>query len=129
MRAHIVIVINSRTRGLAPMVVDEASNNYASCDELVEGEDGELYRLEIETARKFSPNPGMIRLKATPKVEEKAEPTKNVFAVGVVVILEQIAEQKLTLTEDPEICTQRKMCWMLRGRRARNIAKRAIGDH
>ena len=34
---------------------------------------------ESETARQFSPNPGMIRPKATPKVEEKAEPTKNVF--------------------------------------------------
>ena len=44
-----------------------------------------------ETATKFLPNPSMIRPKATPKVEEKAEPTKNVFAVGALVISEQIA--------------------------------------
>ena len=51
MRSHIVTVINSRTRGPAPMMMgnlnDEASNNDASSDELVEGEDGDLYRLEI----------------------------------------------------------------------------------
>ena len=29
----------------------------------------------------------------------------------------------------PEICTQRKRCWKLRGRRSRNITKCAIGDH
>ena len=48
MRAHIVTVINSRTRGPAPMMMvnlnDEASNDDASSDELVAGG---LYRLEI----------------------------------------------------------------------------------
>ena len=33
-------------------------------------------------------------------MEGKAEPTKNVFAVGALVISEQIAEQRPTLTED-----------------------------
>ena len=49
-------------------------------------EDGELYRLEIRNGRKFSPIPSVIRPKATPKEEEMAEPTKNVFAVGVLVM-------------------------------------------
>ena len=98
MRAHIVTV-NSRTRGPAPMMMgnlnDEASNNDVSSDELVEGEDGELYRLEIRNGKKvFLPNAGMIRPKATPKVDEKAEPTKNVFAVGVLVIVEQVVEER-----------------------------------
>ena len=51
MRAHIVTVINSRTRGPPPMMMgnwnEEASNHDSSSDELVEGEDGELYRLEV----------------------------------------------------------------------------------
>ena len=46
MKAHMVTVINSRTRGLAPMMVgilnDEDRNHYyASSDEFVEGEYGE----------------------------------------------------------------------------------------
>ena len=51
MRAHIVTVISSRTRGPAPMMMgnlnDEASHCDASSDECVESADGELYRLEI----------------------------------------------------------------------------------
>ena len=56
MKAHIVTVINSRTRGVAPMMMgnlsDEDGNHYASSDELVESEDGELYRLEIRNGKK-----------------------------------------------------------------------------
>ena len=46
MKAHSVTVINSRTRGLAPMMMgnlsDEDSNFHAGSDEYVESEDGEL---------------------------------------------------------------------------------------
>ena len=56
---HIVTVINSRTRGLAPMMMgnlsDDDSNHPASSHasyESVEGEDGELYRLEIRNGKK-----------------------------------------------------------------------------
>ena len=56
MKAHIVTVINSRTRGLAPMMMgnlsDEDGNHHASSDESVESEDGELYRLEIRNGNK-----------------------------------------------------------------------------
>ena len=56
MKAHIVTVINSRTRGLAPMMMenlsDEDSSHHASGDESVESEDGELYRLEIRNGKK-----------------------------------------------------------------------------
>ena len=60
MKAHIVTVINSRTRGLAPMMMgnlsDDDSSHVASShasDESVEGEDGELYRLEIRNGKKI----------------------------------------------------------------------------
>ena len=56
MKAQIVTVVNSRTRGLASMMKgnlsDEDSNHHASSDESVESEDGELYRLEIRNGRK-----------------------------------------------------------------------------
>ena len=56
MRAHIVTVINSRTRILPPMMMGnlhaKASNHDAGSDELVESEDGELYRLDIRIGRK-----------------------------------------------------------------------------
>ena len=59
-KAHIVTVINSRTRGLAPMMIgnlsDDDSSHVASShasDESVEGEDGELYRLEIRNGKKI----------------------------------------------------------------------------
>ena len=60
-RAHIVTVINSRTLGPAPMMMgnlnDEASNHDASSDELVEGEDGEKYRLEVGNGKKVVTKP------------------------------------------------------------------------
>ena len=59
---------------------NEASDNDVSSDELVEGEDGELYRKEIRNGKNIFTKP---RHDST---QEKAEPTKNVFAVGVLVI-------------------------------------------
>ena len=56
LEAHIVPVINCRTRGLAPMIgnlSDEDSNHHAISDESVECEDdGELYRMEIRNGKK-----------------------------------------------------------------------------
>ena len=56
MKARIVTVINSRTRGLASLMMGNLSgehcNNYASSDESVASEDGELYRLEIRNGKK-----------------------------------------------------------------------------
>ena len=58
MRAHIVTVINSRTHGPAVMIIgnvnDAASNHAVSSDELVQSEDGELYRLEIRNCASFN---------------------------------------------------------------------------
>ena len=55
MKAHIVTVIDSRTRGLAPMMIgtlsDEDNNHHANSDESVESEDGEMYRLEIKNGK------------------------------------------------------------------------------
>ena len=56
MKAHIVTVINSRTRGFAPMMMgnlsDEDSNHHANSDESVECEDAELYRIKIRSGKK-----------------------------------------------------------------------------
>ena len=54
MKAPIVTVINSRTRGLAPMMMGNFSDSshHASGDESVESEDGELYRLDIRNGKK-----------------------------------------------------------------------------
>ena len=105
MRAHIVTVINSRTRGPAPMMMgntnDEASNSDASSDEFVESEDGELYYERSETAKRFSPKLGTIRAKAIRKVEAKVEPTKNVSVVDALATSERIAEPRLISMEDP----------------------------
>ena len=56
MNPHIVTVINRRTRGLAPMMMgnlsDEDSYFHDGSDESVESDDGELYRLEIRNGKK-----------------------------------------------------------------------------
>ena len=56
MRSLIVTVINSSTRGPAPMMMgnlkEEARNHDASSDEFVEREDGELHRLKIRDGKK-----------------------------------------------------------------------------
>ena len=55
-KAHIVTVINSRTRSLAPIMMGNLSGEdsyfHAGSDESVESEDGELYRLEIRNGKK-----------------------------------------------------------------------------
>ena len=52
MRAHIVTVINSRTRCPGEILNDEASHCDARSGEFVESEDGKLYRLEIRNDKK-----------------------------------------------------------------------------
>ena len=68
MKAHIVTVISSRTRGLAPLMMgilsDEDSYLHAGSHESVESEDGELYRLEIRkvfTKSRHEPSKGKGR--------------------------------------------------------------------
>ena len=60
-RAHIVTVVNSRTRGPAPIMMgslsEKATNHDASRDEFIESEDGELYRLEIRHDKKVCTKP------------------------------------------------------------------------
>ena len=61
LRAHIVTVVNSRTRGPAPIMMgslsEKATNHDASRDEFIESEDGELYRLEIRNDKKVFTKP------------------------------------------------------------------------
>ena len=65
MRAHIATAVNSRTRGPVPMMMgnlnEEASNHDTSSDEFVEGEDGELYRLEARNGKKHTKGGGKNR--------------------------------------------------------------------
>ena len=103
MKAHIVTVINTPTRCLAPTMMgtlsDEDSNLHAGSHESVESEGGELHRLEIRNGKKVF-------------TESRHEPSKrkgggkgkidkeNVSAVDALVTSEQIAEPKLTPMED-----------------------------
>ena len=56
MKVQNVTVINSRTGGLAPMMMgnlsDEDNNHRARSDESVESEERELYRLDIRNEKK-----------------------------------------------------------------------------
>ena len=69
MTPHIVTVMNSRTGGVAPMMMvnlsDEDSNHGASFVESVESDNGELYlSCKSGTARKFSLDLVLIKAKA-----------------------------------------------------------------
>ena len=102
MKAHIVTVINSRTRGLATMMMgnlrDEDSNHHASSDESMESEEN-CTAWKSGTSRKSSLNLVLIHAKA--KEEGRVKLTENVSAVDALVTSEQIAEPKLTSMEDP----------------------------
>ena len=104
MRAHIVTVINNRTCGSAPMMMgnrnDEASKRDANCDECMESEDGELYRLEMRIGKKVFTKSRHDSRKSNIKGGGKVEPTKSVSAVDALVTSEQIAEPRPTLMED-----------------------------
>ena len=101
-KAHIVTVINNRTRGLVPMMMgnlsDEDSYLHAGGDESVESTDVELYRLEIRNGKKVFTKSRHEPSKG--KGEGRAKLTKNVSAVDALVSSEQIAEPKLTSMED-----------------------------
>ena len=77
---------SSRTRGPAPMMMKILNNEASDHDvatNLLKAKMENCTVWKSETARTFLPNPDTIRLKATPKEEERAAPTNNVFAVSV----------------------------------------------
>ena len=86
MKTHIVTVINSRTRGLAPMMMgnlsDEDSNHHASSDEFVESEDGELNRLEVRNGKKVFTKPRHDSSKGNTKGGGKGRTDKECFCCG-----------------------------------------------
>ena len=86
MRAHIVTVINNRTRGLAPMMMgnlnDEASSRDAGSDEFVESKDGELYRLEIRSGKKVFTKPRHDSSKGNTKGGGKGRTDSECFRCG-----------------------------------------------
>ena len=86
MRAHIVTVINNRTRGPAPMMMgnlkDETSDRDASSDEFVECEDGELYRLEIRNGKKVFTEPWHDSSKGNTKGGGKGRTDRECFRCG-----------------------------------------------
>ena len=83
MKAHIVTVINIRTRGLAPMMMgnlsDEDTNHLASSDESVTSNDGQLYRLETRNGKKVFTDLGLIQ---AGKRGEKGKTDKKCFRCG-----------------------------------------------
>ena len=86
MRAHIVTVINSRTRGPAPMMIgnvnDEASSRDAGSEEFIESEDGELYRLEIRNGKKVFTKSRHDSSKSNTKGGGKGRTDKECFRCG-----------------------------------------------
>ena len=88
MRAHIVTVINSRTRGPAPVIMmvgnlsEEASSHVAGSDEFVESEDGELYRLEIRNGKKVFTKLRYDVSKGNAKSGGKGKTDKECFRCG-----------------------------------------------
>ena len=79
------------------------------------------------TARKSSLN--LVTNQAEAKEEGRVKLTENVFAVDALVTSEQIAEPRRNQWRTSEICSQRERCWKLQGRRNRDFAKCAFGDH
>ena len=96
MKAHVVTVINSRSRGLAPVVMGNLSDEDSS-DEPVECEDGELYRLEIRNGKKVFTKSRLEPSKG--KGGGKGKTDRECFRCGSITS-EQTAEPKLTSTED-----------------------------
>ena len=134
MKAHIVTVINGRTRGLAPMMMgnlsDEDSNHHASNDESVESEDGELYHLEIRSGKKVFTKSRHDSSKSNTEGGGKGKTDKEFVLCGRIGHIRADCRAKTHVLEGPpEIRTQRKRCGMLRGRRSRNITKCLIGDN
>ena len=86
MRAHIVTVIDSRTRCPAPMMIgnlnEEASNRDANCDEFVGNEDGELYRLEKTSGKTVFTKPRHHASKGNTKGGGKGKADKECFLCG-----------------------------------------------
>ena len=86
-KAHIVTVINSRTRGLAGNLSDDDSNHPASShasDESVQGEEGELYRLEIRNGKKVFTKSSYSWSKGYTKGGEKGKTDRECYRCGRV---------------------------------------------
>ena len=106
--SHSVTVINSRTRGLASMMMgnlsDEESNRHASGDDSVEREDGELYRLEIWSGKKVF----------TKSRHEPSKGTKeNVPLWTHWSHQSRLQSQSSHQWRTSKICAQREKCWKL----------------
>ena len=71
MRAQIVAVLSSRACYLAPIMVgnmnDDASHTDVQGDEIMEGDEVDVYRMEVTNGRKSLPNPSVISGKGDPK--------------------------------------------------------------
>ena len=102
-------VIICRTRGPAPVKMgqlsEKASNQDAGRDEFMKSEDGELHRLVTRNGKRVHTKPRHeFEQKAIQKVEGKATPTKNVFAVGLHQ--SRLQSQDSHQWRTSEICTQ-----------------------
>ena len=132
MMAHIVTVINSRTRGPASMMMgnlnEEASNHDTSSDELVEGEDGELCRLEVGNGKRVFTKHRHESIKGNTKGGGKDRTDKECCGCGRIGHIRDHCRGKTHLNggSPKSAPTTKKRSWKLRGRRASNIAKRAV---
>ena len=129
-KAHIVAVVNSGTRSLAPMMIgnlsDEDSHLCASSDELVESEDGELYRLEVWNGQE-SLNYIAPRTKQR-QTRREGQNRQRMFSLWTHWSHKRRLQcQNSHQWRTPKICAQREKCRKLRGRRNRDFPKCAVG--
>ena len=129
MKAHIVTVINSRTHGLAPMIMgnlsDEESNHHASSDESMESEDGQLYRLEIRNGKKVFTKSRHESCKG--KGGGKGKTDRECFPCGRIGHIRTDCRVKTHINGGPPKSAPKSR--KLGGRRNRDLTKCAIGDH
>ena len=105
-RAHIVTVINNRTRGPGPTMMgnlnDEASNRDDGRGESVETENGELYCLEIRNGKKVFTKSRHDSSKGNTKGGGKGRTDKECFRCGRIGHIGADCRAKTHIEEDPE---------------------------
>ena len=112
MKAHMVTVINSRTRGLAPMMMgkllsDEDNYLHDGNDESVESEDGELYRLEIRNGKKVFTKSRHEPSKG--KGRGKGKTDREYFCCGRICHIRAVCRTHIN-GGPKKVCAQREKC-------------------
>ena len=110
-RAHIETVINTRTRGAAPMAVgnldSEVGDSDAGRDEVMESEDGQLYRLEIKNRRRI------LTMSSHKGGGKEGKTDTECFRCGRVDHIRDVAEPKPRQRRSPKVSSPWHLRWEL----------------